>query len=45
MSPSLAIGLGIGGATFLLALGAMLWVGYGPVIYNAITEFGTLICG
>lgn len=43
MTPGLAIG--IGGMAFLLGVGGGLWYAFGPVIFQAMTEFGQLICG
>ncbi|GAB5378422.1 MAG: hypothetical protein AcusKO_48840 [Acuticoccus sp.] len=42
---NLGAAIGVGAGAFLLALGGVLWLGFGPVIYSAITEFGVLICG
>lgn len=42
---NLAAGIAVGASVFLTALGAVLWLGFGPIIFSAITEFGLLICG
>ena len=42
---SLTAAIAVGAGVFLTALGGALWLGFGPVIVAALTEFGVLICG
>lgn len=34
----------VGGGVFLLALGGVLWLEMGDVVFAAMAEFGTLLC-